>query len=173
MPVSSLASMQGCRRALCTVFPSSIHLFISYWDGDNRISAPSIQESAGREGNPLTLFPLADNGCVHARVWLCDFVIVWVCVCVLARWDQCLFQLRKSATHTHIVTHMPHSPVLILLLVCVQSSPSLYCLLASSRAVLTEPNITMVLNKYSPLYWLLMILWWNLGLEDDLNSNKG
>lgn len=98
---------------------SRLYSFISYWDGDNRISPPSTQESAGREGNPLTLSPPAHNGWVCVSP--CDFVIVWVCI--LARWDQCCFQLRKH----YITLQTLHSPAIISLLVHLLSV-LVYCL---------------------------------------------
>lgn len=104
--VSLVSAQRGCRRALCTAFPSSVHSFISYWDGDNRISAPSIQESA-REGggNPLTLFPPAHNDCVCVSE--CDCVGLYSC------------QMGPALLPTKTT---PHSPALILPLVCVSSS---------------------------------------------------
>lgn len=152
VPGSSLVSTQGCHRALRTVFPRSIHSFISYWDGDNRISAPCIQESAGREGDPfsLSLSPsctqwLCVSVCV--TVWLCDCVGLYSC-----QMGPMLLPTQKT----------PHSSALILLLVCVQ--PSTFSLLSV--------DIPVLLIKYASSYWLLLILQWYFVVRKDCRSRQ-
>lgn len=84
-------------RAVTEHFALSFQgLFINSFLIGTEITGLVLQASRsqqGGRGDPFSLFPPAHNGCVCKCVLLCDFVIVWVCI--VARWDQCFFQLRK------------------------------------------------------------------------------
>lgn len=77
--------------APCAIFASSFHSFI-YWDRDNRISAPSAQESAEKaeEGGPF--HPLHFLKTIAVCVSVYDFAPV-----SFAKWDRCFLQLGKAA----------------------------------------------------------------------------